>query len=412
MEQTFNPESMDSSMTPDFGHELPQIDPNLESTFVPTTANEMSTDAAPQDSFYHKPEGLTTPDSIAPQPEPYHEAPIVDTNEAIGTDADAEGEDIDEGVVNLPEHWRTLVDFEIPDHTQTHLKNIPRLQALCENYLINYSPLPKITSFTRMQYAQALMFVLLTHYYPTSQGYTVTPTSLGPIAAHGMQFILAAEDNSDIWVDLPRGKAKASKKKKKKRAPTQAELDQAEKDAKTREWEHGIKWLVRLKYDRVPPEDIAAFVVVRKTEVTGECDSGITHDWQPYTYSAIIIPNWDIMPRYSVSNDLHRSHVLVDAMSRGGNIKDGYGILLYGPMLEFYNFAAGADWVYREDDDNDEDEDDEESQDMEPKMELIGFGERKLTMDVRDTELGAVDEAFKLVAVKEVSYREAIHEVE
>ena len=396
-------------MTPDFGHEFPQIDPNLERMFVPTTANEMSTDAAPQDSSYHKPEGLATPGNIAPQPEHHHESAIADTGEVVGTDADAEGEDIDEEAVHLPEHWRTLVDFEIPDYTQSHLKDIPRLQALYENYLNNYNPLPKTANFTRMQYAQALMFALLTHYYPTSQGYTVTPTSLGPIAAHGMQFILAAEDTPDIWVDLPPEKAKASKKKKKKRAPTQAELDQAEQDAKTREWEHGIKWLMGLNYDIIPPEDIAAFVVLRKTEVTGECDLGITLDWQPYTYSAIIIPNWDTMPRYSISNDFHRSHVLVDAMSRGGNIKHGYGILLYGPVLEFYNFAAGADWVYREDEDDDEDE---EPQDTEPKVELIVFGERKLTMDVLDTELGVVDEAFKVVAMKDVSYRGRTYEVE
>jgi hypothetical protein len=54
-----------------------------------------------------------------------------------------------------------------------------------------------------MRYAKALSFALLTHYFPVSQGYTISPTSPGPIAKTGLSFILAADDASDTWKDLP-----------------------------------------------------------------------------------------------------------------------------------------------------------------------------------------------------------------
>jgi len=400
---------MDSTTTPGSGHEFPQIDPSLEHMFASATTNEMSIDAAPQDSYYNNSGKPITPDSVAYQSEQYHKVPAADTDSTVGTDADAEGEDEDDERAYPPEHWKTLVNFEIPDCRQTHINDIPGLQALHKTYLSSYSPPFETTNLARMQYAKALVFALLTHYYPTSQGYTIALVSLGPVAANGMPFILAADDKSDIWADLPAKKAKAAKKKK-KRTPTKAELNKANQAAK----HHIITYLSGLKYDHFAPEDIAAFAVLRKTDVTlentdsatGESSLLVTHDWQPYTYAAIMISEWDIMPHYSISDGLHRSDILVGAMCRGGNIKDGYGILLCGPMLEFYSFDAGAEWVYREGNDEDDD-DDEEPQDMEPKMELIEFEGREPTVDMRDTQIGVVDEAFKVVGMREVTYRDA-----
>jgi hypothetical protein len=53
-----------------------------------------------------------------------------------------------------------------------------------------------------MRYAKALSFALFIH-FPVSQGYTISPTSPGPIAKTGLSFILAADDASDIRKDLP-----------------------------------------------------------------------------------------------------------------------------------------------------------------------------------------------------------------
>lgn len=407
MEHTFNYGSMDSTTTSGSGHKFPQIDPSLEHMFASPTTNEMYIDAAPQESYYNNSGAPITPDSIAPQSEQYHEASAADIDSTVGTDADAEGEDEDDEAAYPPEHWKTLVNFEIPDCRQTHINDIPGLQALHKTYLSSYNPLSSTANITRMQHAKALIFALLTHYYPTSRGYTIAPSSLGPVAANGMPFILAADDKSDIWADLPAKKAKAAKKKKKKRAPTQAELNKANKAAK----HHIIQYFSGLKFDHFKPEDIAAFVVLRRTDVamknsdsaTGESSPRVTHNWQPYTYAAIMISEWDTMPRYSISDSLHRSNILVDAMCQGSNIKDGYGILLYGPMLEFYSFDAGAEWMYREGDDDD----DEEPQDVEPKMELIQFSGKELMMDVRDTQIEVVDEAFKVVGMREVTYRDS-----
>ncbi|KAI0579687.1 hypothetical protein PtrSN002B_001871 [Pyrenophora tritici-repentis] len=407
MDQNFYHESMGSSIGPGLSHEVPRLDPNVGFMYASATANDMYADPAlqhhlptgrdvsipdapPPDSYYNNFEGMVTPDSIAPQPEYVQQAPIVDDSEAFGTEADAEGEDDDteamyhahdyqapvvdtdnilgtdadaEGeeddleVLKSYEYWKILLNFEIPDHTQTHINNIPHLQALYDTYLDNYRPQSPTSVFTRMQYAKALVFALLTHYYPTSQGYTVTPTSLGPVAANGMSFILAAPDNSDIYTKAPPYKPKAPKKskskpKKKKSAPTQAELQaerRVEREAKAHKVLCDIIWLSNLNYDIFPHERMAAFVVCRKTAATnlGTAESGSTvrFEWTPYTYSAIMIPEWDTLPTYSSTNSLHRGDVLLDAMCRGGNVKDGIGILLYGPLLEFYNFDAGAEWA-------------------------------------------------------------------
>ncbi|CAA9963601.1 hypothetical protein PTMSG1_06963 [Pyrenophora teres f. maculata] len=423
-------ESMDSSVDPGFSHEVPQIDPNLEFMYTSATANDMHADPALQHhlpaghdvfmhhapsqvSYYNNFGGIVTPDSIAPQLEHQHQPPIVDNSETFGTDADAEGEDDDLEALKSSEYWKTLLNFDIPDHTQTHLNNIPQLQALYDTYLDNYRPQSQTNIFTRMQYAKAFIFALLTHYYPASQGYTIAPTSLGPVAANGMSFILAAPDNSDIYTEPPPYKPKAPKKSKskskKKRTPTQAELQaerkRVEREAKAYRIIHDVTWLSILNYDTIPPENIAAFVVYRKTQVTDTAtakpSSKVAYEYQPYTYSAIMIPRWDTLPTYSTTNSLHRSDLLVDAMCRGGNIKDGYAVLLYGPLLELYNFDAGAECVYREDGDGG----DERFQDMEPKMEVVEAGEGKLAFDVRETGLGAVHEAFSVVGEREARYR-------
>ncbi|KAE8834362.1 hypothetical protein PTNB73_08266 [Pyrenophora teres f. teres] len=463
MNHNFCNESMDSSVDPGFSHEVPQIDPNLEFMYASATANDMHADPALQHhlpaghdvfmhdapsqvSYYNNFEGMVTPDSIAPQLEHQHQAPIVDNSETfgtdadadgedddteavypehnyqapvvdnentVGTDADAEGEDDDLEVLKSSEHWKTLLNFDIPDHTQTHLNNTPQLQALYDTYLDNYHPQSQTNTFTRMQYAKAFIFALLTHYYPASQGYTIAPTSLGPVAANGMSFILAAPDNSDIYTEPPPYKPKAPKKSKskskKKRTPTQAELQaerkRVEREAKAYRIIHDVTWLSTLNYDTIPPENLAAFVVYRKTQVTDTAtakpSSKVAYEYQPYTYSAIMIPRWDTLPTYSTTNSLHRSDLLVDAMCRGGNIKDGYAVLLYGPLLELYNFDAGAECVYREDGDGG----DERFQDMEPKMEVVETGEGKLAFDVRETGLGAVHEAFSVVGEREARYR-------
>ncbi|RMZ67078.1 hypothetical protein GMOD_00000954 [Pyrenophora seminiperda CCB06] len=463
-------------MTSGVGPEFPQVDSDLEymlslaiaertpidpalSQDLPGGYDAFMPDAAPQDFFYNTPESFPysdeyreapvvatdelvddtfesfvahsdeyheapvaatnelvydTPESLAPHSEEYHKAPTVVSDDLVDTDADAEDEDEDEEVA-ASEHWETLVNFSIPDSTQSFSCNIPELQALYTQYLNSYNPSSHTPNTTRMQYAKALIYAMLTHYYPVSKGYTVAPTSIGPLASRGMNFILAASDNSDLYPDPPaKKKSRAnSSKKTKKREPIQAK--------KVLELRRGMTYLMGLKYDAIAPEDIAAFVVLRKKEEEEEeeeegevlvekGDGAIsTCTLQPYTYAYILLPQWDTtstttLPRYSSSNKLHRSDVLLDALYTGGNIRHGYGFLLFGPLIEFYKLHAGEEWEFREIINGDSE--DEEVQDVEMEMELMAYEGREGSLDMRSNGLGDVDGVFRRVGEWEVGYRE------
>ncbi|KAH6868401.1 hypothetical protein BKA58DRAFT_194347 [Alternaria rosae] len=250
-----------------------------------------------------------------------------------------------------------------------------------------------------MQYAKALAFALLTHYYPPSHDYTVMPISPGPVAKNGMNFILAADNKSDIWKEFHKNKGRAFRRK----VPTKKELERAEKedqDAKGAEYAHGITQIFNSQWDFIAPEDIAAFVVMRKTIATNTETGAVTHEQHTYTCLAIMIDNFDEVPHLSTSNMMHRSDILTDALCRGGKIQNGHGMLLYGPRLEFYAFDRGNEWVYLDD----EEESEQATQDIEPKMEVLLSGGQSLEMDLRTTGLDMVDVAFRDVAVREVVY--------
>ncbi|KAF1833162.1 hypothetical protein BDW02DRAFT_501328 [Decorospora gaudefroyi] len=303
-----------------------------------------------------------------------------------------------------PNEWRNLIDFEIPGPTQNRISDVFQIQALYTAYVKTFEDVHELNA-TRMHYAKALAFAILTHYYPKSQGFTVAPTSPGPIAKHGMNFILAADDGSDIWTDMPTKKPNTkNKSKKRRRAPTQKELEQANKVAKAAEWNHGVLgYAVKLRWDQVQPEDIAAFAVVRRSEMVDQYTGEVTYKWRPHTYLAIMIDNFDSLPRFSAANVTHRSDILSEALCRQGSIQEGYGMLLYGPRLEFYGFEAGERWVYPEGEVGDVEE--EETRDIEPRIQVLKMGAQEMEMDLRARGLQAVDGAFRYVASRKVVYR-------
>jgi hypothetical protein len=290
----------------------------------------------------------------------------------------------------MPSHWKS---FNIPDYTQVPITDIPQIQALYTAYLSTYENQNE-TNATRMYYAKALSFALLTHYYPTSQGYTISSTSPGPIAKTGLSFILAADDGSDIWKDMP-----AKKPSTRKRPLSQKELQTAEAKDRAARYFYGVNWADNLQWDWIKPEDIASFVVCRKLEVFDEETKVWQWDWKPHTYLSVLIDDFGSSPpALSRENTTHRSDVLADALCR--KIQEGYGILLYGPRLEFYHFDAGEEWVCYEEEG--------EAQDREPRCELLDIGGRGMEMDLRDVGLYGLDGAFSTVARREVVYREEV----
>lgn len=188
-------DNMNSDMPSGFDQQYVPIDPNLEDRFAPSARNHMyqesaqhynyqehqptgynavMPDAVPCDAYCTGYEGPMTPASTADHLEP-HDDQLHSVFEV--PDEHATNTQQQEGTEYSSEFWRTLVSFEVPDFRQTSVDNIPGLQALRTAYLSLYGPQSTATNATRMQYAKAFGFALLTHYHPASQGYTVVPTS-------------------------------------------------------------------------------------------------------------------------------------------------------------------------------------------------------------------------------------------
>jgi hypothetical protein len=287
-----------------------------------------------------------------------------------------------------PQDWRTLLPHGIPSYIEAPLATIPEIHTLHTAYTASLSS-PTATNTTRMTHAKALAFTLLTHDYPTSHGYTIHPTSPGPLASRGLSSILATSDASDIWTD-PTPPMAPKRSRKKGSGPSKRHVDLAQKD---NEWNHAWLYTTNLHFDFIPPEDIAAFAVMKSHHGTGEC--------KIHTFLTILVDTFDQPPVLSRANFTHRSDGLADALCRGGGVKEGYGMLMYGPLMEVYRFDAGAEWVFRS-----EGEDDEGvEQDVEPKMEVLVLEDgRGFEVDLRRVGGEALDVMFKQVASREVIY--------
>lgn len=278
-------------------------------------------------------------------------------------------------------HGNPLLDRPI-----TH---VPQIVSLFESHRVCYAD-TTVSPATRMQCAKALAFALLTHYYPASEGSTTEPCPLGPVAQHGMNFIVATEDESDKWNFAP---STANAKKGKRRG----NLTKKQKDnIAAAEYNYGISYLANLQWHRIEAENMAAFVVHRET---GPITHNATAEKLPHTYLAIMIDESEseYRLRFSTENTLHRSDVLTDLFCRHTRIQEGRGILFHGPHVEIYDFSRGVEWVHYE-------EADEAVQDTEPRMALAdglpGLG--KLVLDVRVTGLEELDGVFRQVVAREV----------
>ncbi|KAF2855063.1 hypothetical protein T440DRAFT_475365 [Plenodomus tracheiphilus IPT5] len=282
--------------------------------------------------------------------------------------------------------WMQRLRFEIPSYRQAYITDAPQLAELYDAYQISYTDVNS-SNATCMQHAKSFAFALLTYYYPASDGFIVAPCSPGPTARNGMSFLLAADDNSDIWDFAPPQKARRKRQLSKK----QKEINDAA------EYGYCLDYIGKSQWHRIEAEDIAAFVIQRDVGEAG--DASATLEGKTHTHLVIMIDEVDSLSMFSKQNTLERSDILTDLLCSQGKVQHGYGILLHGPLLEVYDFDRGAEFVHYADDSG-------KSQDIEPKMvhSVGASGVDELVVDTRTAGLKELDGVLRHAAAMEVTH--------
>lgn len=209
----------------------------------------------------------------------------------------------------------------LPDFTQERITHIPQIQKLYDAYQQGFEH--EYTSYeSHMTRAQALAVAMLEHYYPKNQGFTVEPCTFNVMAAHGWAFWLHPEPTGAAT-----GPGAAHKKKAASTAP---------------QWE-----MFSAKYHRILPERIAGYVVYQEHTVIDKDGNEYLQDY-PHTYLGIMMDdlqtfnNW-VPDRNSTGGvSIPRAELLSYSLGVQAKIRHGYGILLLGPRIEFYDYNNDA----------------------------------------------------------------------
>jgi hypothetical protein len=253
------------------------------------------------------------------------------------------------------------------------------LQHLLETYVASYND-DLILNMTRMDHAKSLAFALLKHYYPESEGYIVQPSALGPMARYGFNFMLKGIDGSDPnYTPLPPKKGQKKGKKRRTKAQLTAEYK--------REVNHWWPFTTDIRWHSIDPKDIIGFQVLQKSGA----------EYRPYTYLGIMIDDLQTLPNFAENNDVHRGDILVDIFSMSAKIQLGYGILLFGTRLEFYDFDNGEKTRFGEDGKTITVE--------EPTVRLCkNANNEELVIDLRSTGVQMVGSVLRQIVKKDVKF--------
>ena len=215
-----------------------------------------------------------------------------------------------------------------------------RIQTLYSTYQTSYA-FPVSATSAHRQHAIDLTLALLQRHYPDSQGYLVQQVPLGPYSKLGIHFELKYADEPDSDIDVPPTK----KPKRKARFEDPAC--------------HSIE-----------PESMATIVVKRR--VSDEVDGAEAYKYLIHTSLVIVVDDLSKFPRFSRANVNHRGDVLTDVLGSFGRVKNGYGMLFFGPRLEFYAFDGDDD-----------------------KIPVVPYHGQVWKMDMRSTSLEDVDGALR-----------------
>lgn len=300
---------------------------------------------------------------------------------------------------SITEEYLRFLDLTgLPVHGS--IINIPGVQSLYHAIKVCYqdSSIPD-TVYTLA--CKMLATTLLQNYFPETQGYAVEQTNLGPTAERGVSFILVADDNPPA--SQPKGQAK--KKAKKQSAATKP---------KTFTFNQALQYTYKLTFETIQPENIISFTVKRKLQSSDPNAEVVKTEDRVHT-SLIIMMNRSsgtFDRPHSKDNVFNRGDMLADILCQRGNVEHGYGILLHGPRLEFYAYDAGPKWVYRDNGGKKPKTRREETpnyneSDLGPFINLIkkdDAGNEDLAFDVRYDSLELIDQAFRTIASRRVTY--------
>lgn len=224
-------------------------------------------------------------------------------------------------------------------------------EALYDAYPASYAE-PITNTSTHMQHARELALALLQRHHPESQGYLIEPVALGPYSARGINFLLKEDDEPDSDLDTP--------PRKKHRRTTK--LDNGDPV-----WHY------------IDPANMAAFVVKHRNE-------GLEPPiYRTHTCLVIILDDLSTFPRWSRANMNHRGDVLTDLLGVIGHLKNGHGMLFFGPRLELYTYDANN-----------------------TEKPVVPYQGKRWKLDMRSTSLAEVDEVLKEFKSLDVVYRDGV----
>lgn len=241
----------------------------------------------------------------------------------------------------------------------------PEIHMLYGNYVKSFSQ-PDASNDQRLKHAKALVVALLEHYYPKSEGFSVDPVSLDPMAKFGWNF----------W-QYPDGYN-----------PREAKGNSKKKNAGGG---RPVFYPFAAKYHRIAPQHITGFAVLSSRK-NKEGNGTAANKLVPYTYVGIVMDTLDTMDTW-VPEELQRGVHLVSnpridllrwSLGHQAEIRRGYGILLLGPRIEFYTY------------DQDSKNEDEPFSHFAPDVWMV---------DVREQGLDDLDPLFRQVRAKEVVYK-------
>jgi hypothetical protein len=110
-----------------------------------------------------------------------------------------------------------------------------------------------------------------------------------------------------------------------------------------------------------------------------------------------MIDDLQTLPYFADNNDVHRGDILVDILSMSAKIHLGYGTLLFGTRLEFYDFDNGEKTRF--------DEDEETITVEEPTVRLCkNANNEELVIDLRSTGVQMVGSVLRQIVKKDVKF--------
>jgi hypothetical protein len=244
----------------------------------------------------------------------------------------------------------------VPDLTEGKMMAISEIFDRYDIYRTGWSD-PIATYESHMQRAKDLAFVMLSHYFPKSQGFSVEEEKFDVMTANGWNFPLDVDKTQTANDDLPvlvNAKSTAGKKGKKSKKVKEGVVDG---NGETKAMGEGIvdgKYLYKpdlfhdsngswypCPFHKIPRERIAGYVVYKRYGVTGQ-DGAEAEEDHAHTCLAIVIDDLLSKPLWIPEKSADVANIPADIMAYSlgvqGKIQKGYGILMLGKNLEFYEY--------------------------------------------------------------------------